>query len=273
VNPYWLEIKLANFSAQDVSKLRQATGAGMLDAKKALDENDGNFEAAQQWLREKGLASAAKRADRENSEGAVALAQLDNRAALVELRCETDFVAKSADFVNVANDLAAAVAEKGENATNELKPKVEELNITLKENIDVGRIVRFEAPAGNIIDGYLHIQNDRGKNGVLVELNGGTKEIAHDIAVHIAFARPQYLKKEDVPADVIEAERATFETIAKNEGKPEAALPKIVEGRIQGFLKEVCLLEQPWVKDEKQTISQLLGAAELVRFAQIEIGQ
>ena len=264
---------MANFSAQDVAKLRQATGAGMMDAKRALDENGGNFEEAQQWLREKGLASAAKRGERDNTEGAVALAQLDNRAALVELKCETDFVAKSADFVNVANDLAAAVAEKGEDATNELKSKVDELNITLKENIGVGRIVRFEAPAGNIIDGYLHIQNDRGKNGVLVELKGGTKEIAHDIAVHIAFARPQFARKEDVPAEVIEAERATFETIARNEGKPDAALPKIVEGRIQGFYKETVLLEQPWVKDEKQTITQLLGDAELVRFSQIEIGQ
>lgn len=264
---------MANFSAQDVQKLRQATGAGMMDAKRALDENGGNFEEAQQWLREKGLASAAKRTDRENAEGAVALAQLDNKAALVELKCETDFVAKSEDFVNVSNDLAAAVAERGEDAINELKAKVEELNISLKENIAIGRIARIEAGSGEVIDGYLHIQNDRGKNGVLVQLRGGTKEIAHDIAVHIAFARPQYVRKEDVPAEVVAAERETFESIAKNEGKPDAALPKIVEGRLQGFFKEICLLEQPWVKDEKQTIAQMLGDAELIRFEQIEIGQ
>ena len=264
---------MSGFSAQDVQKLRQSTGAGMMDAKRALQETKGDFEAAQQWLRENGLASSAKRADRENSEGAVALAQIDNKAALVELKCETDFVAKSADFVNLANDLAALVAEKGEDTINERKSDIDELNITLKENIQIGRVVRFEAPKGSPLDGYLHIQNDRGKNGVLVELSGGDKQLAHDIAVHIAFARPQYLRKEDVPSEVIEAERTTFENIARNEGKPEAAMSEIVEGRLQGYFKEICLLEQPYVKDEKQSISQLLGPAKITRFSQVEIGQ
>ena len=132
-------------------------------------------------------------------------------------------------------------------ATTEL----EELKIMLKEKIELGPVVRFEAADGNVIGHYEHIQGGRGVNGVLVEIAGGNDELAHDIAVHIAFARPQYLTRDDVPADVVEAERQTLETITRNEGKPEAALPKIVEGRVNGFFKDVCLLEQPYAKDDK----------------------
>lgn len=263
---------MANYTASDVQKLRQATGAGMMDAKNALVENDGDFERASQWLREKGLASSAKRTDRDNSEGAVAITVDNNVGALVELKCETDFVAKSPDFVNFGEDLSALVASKGENAVAERQADLDSLKLTLKENIELGQVVRFEGGPNSTVDSYLHVQNDRGKNGVLVEVENGSRGLAHDIAVHIAFARPEFLSREEVPAEMIEKEKATFETIARNEGKPDAALPKIVEGRLNGFFKERCLLDQPYAKDEKQTISQLLGDAKLVRFCQVEIG-
>ena len=125
--------------------------------------------------------------------------------------------------------------------------------------------MRIEAADGNVLDSYQHIQGGRGVNGVLVELAGGTPQLAHDIAVHIAFARPKYLRRDDVPADVVENERATLEAITRNEGKPEQALPKIVEGRLNGFFKDVVLLEQPYAKDDKQSITQLLGGAEIVQ--------
>lgn len=128
------------------------------------------------------------------------------------------------------------------------------------------------AADGNTIGHYEHIQGGRGVNGVLVEMAGASDELAHDIAVHIAFARPQYLNREDVPADVVATERSTLETITRNEGKPEQAIEKIVEGRIGGFFKDVCLLEQPFAKDDKQSIQQVIGSAEIVRFAQVEIG-
>ena len=148
---------------------------------------------------------------------------------------------------------------------------LDDLKITLKENIELGRVVRLEAGDGEIIDSYLHVQGGRGVNGVLVVLKGGSVELAHDIAVHIAFGRPKYLTRDEVPADVVEAERATFEAMSRNEGKPEAALPKIVEGRLQGFFKDVVLLDQPYAKDDKQSVSQILGDASITSFAQVAI--
>jgi len=142
----------------------------------------------------------------------------------------------------------------------------------LKEKIEVGETIRFEAAAGNILDSYEHIQGGRGVNGVIVEMSGATQELAHDIAVHIAFARPKYLTQEEVPADVVAKERETLETITRNEGKPEQAIAKIVEGRIVGFFKDVCLLEQPYAKDDKLSIKQVIGNANIVRFAQVELG-
>jgi elongation factor Ts len=260
------------FTAKDVQALRQVTGAGMMDAKRALEASDGDAEAAAQWLREKGLAAAAKRDDRESSQGAVALFVDGNVASIVELKCETDFVAQSEHFKKLAADLAALVAHHDEKVVEQRAKEIEDLRITLKEKIEVGEVVRFEAAEGNVLDSYLHVQGGRGVNAVLVELQGGSAQLAHDIAVHIAFARPQYLSKDDVPADVVEHERQTLEAMSRNEGKPEKALPKIVEGRLGGFFKDVALLEQPYAKDDKQTISQLLGGARIVRYAQVEIG-
>src|SRR3954451_11915284 len=263
---------MADFTAKDVQRLRQATGAGMMDSKRALEETGGDFEAAVKWLREKGLGSAAKRSDRENTQGAVAIAREGDAVGMVELKSETDFVAKSPDFVNLANELAALVAETGEDAARDKGDAIDDLKVTLKENIDLGQVVRFEAEPGNVIDTYLHVQNDRGVNGVLVELNGATQDLAHDIAVHIAFGKPYYLRLEDVPADQIEAERSTLEAQARNTGKPEAALPKIVDGMLNGWFKERVLLEQPFAKNDKQSVREVLGEADIVRFAQVVVG-
>ena len=132
--------------------------------------------------------------------------------------------------------------------------------------------MRIEAADGNTLDSYLHIQGGRGVNAVLVEMSGASPELAHDVAVHIAFARPKYLSRNDVPEDVVAHERATLEALSRNEGKPEAALPKIVEGRLGGFFKDVALLDQPYAKDDKQSVSQIIGSATIVTFAQVEIG-
>jgi elongation factor Ts len=260
------------FTAKDVQNLRQSTGVGMLDAKKALEENDGDLDAATRWLREKGLADKAKRQDREASQGAVGVVRENSVAAIVELRCETDFVAKSASFVALADELAAIVVAKDEGAVSSLQGEVDQLTQTLKENISVGRVLRLEAGPNEVVDTYLHQQAGRGVNGVAVVVRNGDEALAHEIAVHIAFAKPQYLNREEVPAADIAAERETVEAISRNEGKPEAALAKIVEGRMNGWFKERVLLEQPYVRDEKQTISQLLGSAEIVRFGQVVIG-
>jgi len=261
-----------SISAKDISALRQSTGAGMMDCKRALQETDGDVEAAKQWLREKGLSAAAKRDDRESAQGVVSLLIDGNVGAIVKLKSETDFVAGSDQFKAEAAELAALVAAKGEAAVSEHAATIDDLKIVLKENISIGDVFRFEAADGNVLESYVHLQGGRGVNAVLVEMSGATAELAHDIAVHIAFARPKYLSRTDVPDDVVARERATLETISRNEGKPEAALPKIIEGRIQGFFKDVCLLDQPYAKDDKVSISTLIGSAAIVRFAQVEIG-
>ena len=263
---------MANYSAKDVAALRQMTGAGMLDCRNALEEAGGDLDKAAQILREKGLAGAAKRSDREAAEGAVAVARSGDAAAVVELRCETDFVAKAPEFVALADELAALVAAKGEDATAEIDEEIEQLRATLKENISVGRVRRLVAEPGQVLDTYLHRQAGRGVNAVAVVLDGGSDELAHDIAVHIAFTKPAYLSRDEVPKDEVAAERATLETISRNEGKPEAALEKIVEGRLTGWFKERVLLDQSYVRDEKQTITALLGSARIVAFAQVVVG-
>ena len=261
-----------SYTAKDVQSLRQTTGAGMMDCKKALEENGGEIEAAKQWLREKGLAASAKRDDRENAQGVVAIIVEATRASIIKLKCETDFVASSDGFKAAAETLAQSILEKGEAGLADHSSKIDDLKITLKEKIEVGETIRFEAASGNVLDFYNHIQGGRGVNGVIVEMSGATQEIAHDVAVHIAFARPRYLRREDVPADVVEKERATLEIVTRNEGKPEQAIAKVVEGRVNGFFKDICLLEQPYAKDDKLSIAQFIGTAQIVRFAQVEIG-
>src|SRR5579875_2532243 len=214
----------------------------MLDAKRALEETGGVMEDAIRWLREKGLAKAAARDQREASEGAVAAVREGSSAAIVELRSETDFVAKSPEFVSLVDDLAALVAAKGETALQERKDEIDRLRTSLQENISIGRVVRIQSAEGQVLDTYVHQQAGRGVNAVIVCLEGGSEE------------------------------RATVEQISRNEGKPEAALPKVVEGRMNGWFKERVLLEQAYVRDEKRSISDLLGPATVVEFAQVVVG-
>ena len=263
---------MADFTAKDVQALRQSTGAGMMDAKKALVENDGDPAAAAQWLREKGIAKSASRSDRENSEGIVVARVEGEIAAIVELKCETDFVAKSDQFGELAENILSSVIAHGEDAASENAPDLENMKITLKENIDLGQVVRYESSSGSVLDAYVHQQNGRGVNAVLVEISNGDLETAHDVALHIASSRPKYLTRDDVPPEVVAAERETLENITRNEGKPEQAIAKIVDGRMEGFFRDAALLEQKFVKDEKVAISELLADSMVSRFVQVEIG-
>jgi len=263
---------MANFTAKDVQSLRRLAGVGMLDAKRALEEANGAVDDALHLLRVRGIAKATTREDRDVSQGAVSAVRQGSAAAIVELRCETDFVAKSPEFVSVVDDLAALVAANGEEAIAKREDELAQLRISLQENITVGRVVRMESREGQVLDTYVHSQSGRGVNAVMVLLEGGTDQLAREVALHVAFARPEYLSREDVPAPEIAAERATLEELSRNEGKPEAALEKIVEGRMNGWFKERVLLEQAYVRDEKRTIAQLVGDAKVVAFAQVVIG-
>ncbi len=266
---------MAAITAQQVKALRDATGAGMMDAKRALTDNDGDFDAATRWLRERGLGKAAERSGRDAADGAIAVVVDGRVGALVELRAETDFGAKSPQFVNLVDEMASAVAKDGEGALDAFGEAIDDLKVTLKENVALGKVVRYEAPTGHILERYLHVQNDRGVNGVLVELDGGSTELAHDIAVHIAFGRPGYVTRDEVPSQEIDAERHALEAESRNQGKPEQALAKIVDGRLTGWYKRVpggVLLDQPYAKDDKQTVAQVLGGAHVVRFAQASTG-
>ena len=255
-------------TAKEVQELRKSTGAGMMDAKKALTEADGDFEAAVQLLRERGLAKAATRTDRENSEGLVAVAQDDTGAALVHLKSETDFAAKSDDFRDLARELADLVLAKGPEAVAERADELESLKLTVKENIDFGPVVRYEADSGRAIDAYVH---GGGRTGVLIEGEGISTEVLHEVAMHVAFAKPAYLSRDEVPAEEVERERAALLEITRNEGKPEAAWPKIVEGRLNAWYGERVLLEQGLFGD-KETVSAKIGDGTITRFTLAQVG-
>jgi elongation factor Ts len=280
---------MADFSAADVAALRKATGAGMMDCKQALEENNGDLETAKDWLRTKGKAGAGKRSGRSADQGAVDVLVDGGVGAIVELNAETDFVAKGADFTGVVAELARLAVQEGKEVLAELAYEggtvgehITQLAAKLGENVAIGRVVVYETTDG-LLDGYRHNQNERGVIAVLLELGGvdasdtKAQEVAHDIALHIASAAPQYLTRDDVPADMIERERAVFEELTRNEGKPENAIPKIVEGRVNGFYKENVLLEQGFIKEPKTTISQIvegLGSdATVRRFARVKIGE
>jgi elongation factor Ts len=282
---------MADISAKDVAALRKVTGAGMMDCKRALEESEGDIENAKTWLREKGLAAAGKRAGRAASQGTVDVYVDGNVGAVVELTSETDFVAKGDGFKAAVATLAKQVAEQGEDIaakpyagdpSQTVDDFVKGMAGSLGENIGLGRVARFEV-SGGLIDAYKHIQQERGMIGVLVEMTGvdpsdpKAVEIGHDIALHIASAAPRWVTRDDVPADVVEAEKAVLENLTRNEGKPEQAIPKIVEGRIGGFFKDNCLVEQGFVRDPKVTVGSLisgLGAdAKVTRFARIKVGE
>lgn len=270
---------MATFTAADVKKLREQTGAGMMDCKKALDEADGDPAAAAEIIRIKlGKKMAQRGAEREAKAGLITA----SGGALVELNCETDFVAKGADFVAAAQQIADAAASAKAGDSEAVKSLtigdttvaalVEGLAIAIGEKIELGRVAYFDGPVVT----YLHKQaaDLPPAVGVLVEYDGD-QQAAHDAAMQVAAMRPQYLTRDEVPADIVDSERRIAEETAKSEGKPEAALPKIVEGRLNGFFKDVVLHDQPSVADSKKSVKALLDEAgvTVTRFVRFEVGQ
>ena len=272
-------------SAADVKELRERTGAGMMDCKKALQETDGDMEAAIDLLRSKGAAKAAKRAGKETSEGAVASHVDGAVGALVELNCETDFVARTDDFQELARQLAEHVAKHadldGEAAGEALLEQpfmggdktvdalVTQVSAKTGEKIVVRRFARYQ-DAGTLGE-YVHMT---GKIGALVELGAGADAgVAREVAMHVAAARPLAVTADEIPSDVVERERTVYLEQVRQEGKPENIQEKIVEGKLKKFYKEQALVEQPFVKDPDTTVGTLVGDAGVRRFVRFELGE
>ena len=277
---------MANVTAADVKRLRDATAAGMLDCKKALEEAGGDFDAAVEILRVKGAKDVGKRAGRIAANGLVT-AVLDSTSAgvLVELNCETDFVAKTELFQQVAADIAAAAlarrpADRLALLGAEVRPGataqqlIEEAGASLKEKLELGRYALLE---GGYVASYLH-RSDRALPptlGVLVQLDVPAEETGKDVAQQVAAMRPQYVSRDQVPGDVVENERRIAEQMTREEGKPEQAIGRIVEGRLGAFFKDVVLTEQAFIKDPKKTIKQVLSdqGVTVQAFARFQVGQ
>jgi elongation factor Ts len=277
---------MANISAADVKRLRDLSGAGMMDCKNALAEADGNIDEAIEILRKKGVKDAGKRADRTAGNGLVT-AELDGNdsGVLVELNCETDFVAKNDQFQELAAKIAkAAVANQVADRLALLTTQtadgksvellIEEASASIKEKIELGRYARL---AGGYVTTYLH-RSDRDLPptlGVLVQLDKANEAVAKDLAQQIAATPAQYVTRDEVPADVVEKERRIAEEITREEGKPEQAIPKIVDGRVNAFFKDIVLTEQASVKDPKQSIKSVLAAGQVnvLAFARFRVGQ
>jgi elongation factor Ts len=270
---------MANYTAADVKRLRELTGAGMLDSKNALVEADGDFDKAVELLRIKGAKDVGKRAERATAEGLVAAKD----GALIELNSETDFVAKNAEFQSVADQIVAAAAAAKATDIDALKAAkvgdttveqvIADLSAKIGEKLELRRVAYFDGT----VETYLH---KRASDlppavGVLVEYTGSDKDAAHAVALQIAALKAKYLTREDVPEDVVANERRIAEETARNEGKPEQALAKIVDGRVTGFYKDVVLLDQPSVSDNKKTVKALLDEAgvTVTRFVRFEVGQ
>ena len=277
---------MANYTAADVKKLRELTAAGMMDCKNALVEAEGDLDKAVEILRVKGQKGVAKREGRSAENGAVVslISEDKTSGVLLELKCETDFVAKGDKFQAVANTLAAHVAATSPAdiealLASEIEPGktvqafVDEANATLGEKIVLDRFAQFD---GAYVSVYMHrtMPDLPPQIGVLVELDKADADLAKGIAQHIAAFAPKYLSREDVPAEVVESERRIAEQTAREEGKPEAALPKIVEGRVNGFFKEATLLGQPYALDQKKSVQKILDEAgvTLKRFSRIKVG-
>ena len=275
---------MANFTAADIKALREQTAAGMMDVKRALEEADGDMAQAAEILRIKGLKGVTKREGRSASNGLVAAKVENGVGTLVEVNCETDFVAKGERFIALADQvLAQAVATEAADAETLLASTlpdgrtVAELlvegNAATGEKIEVRRVARV---TGDRVVSYLHKTNRDlpAQIGVLVATTGGDEEIAHDVAMHIAAFSPTVLGREDVPEDVVANERRIAEATAREEGKPEAALPRIIEGRVAGYFKENVLLEQAFAKDQKKSVAQVLkeAGAEASSFARFRVG-
>lgn len=274
---------MANFTAADVKKLRELTGSGMKACKDALVETDGDFDKAVEILRIKGAKDVGKRAERTAAEGLIAV----SGNTMVEVNSETDFVAKNQEFIDFANKVADAAAAVKANSPEELAAAdldgqtaaeaTQELSAKIGEKLELRRAATLE---GDNIAVYLHRRaaDLPAAVGVLVAYTGegeGAAETAHAAAMQVAALKAQYLSREDVPADRVEAERAVYEKITREEGKPEQAIAKIVEGRLNGFYKDIVLLEQPSVADSKKTVKQLMEEAgvTLTGFVRFEVGQ
>jgi elongation factor Ts len=291
---------MAEISAASVKELRERTGAGMMDCKKALAETNGDLDKAIEYLREKGLAAAAKKAGRIAAEGLVGayIAPKRNVGVLVEVNCETDFVAKNPAFIQFAKDVAEMVASKAPadlNVLSETKmasgqtvaETITGMVSTIGENMALRRFIRFETKGTGAVESYIHLG---GKIGVLLECsvtkadtvnNNDFLTFLKDIAMQVAAAKPEYVRREEVPAGVLEQEKAIYKAQAVNEGKPEAIAEKITFGRIEKFYKEVCLVEQLFIKDTEKTVTKLIQELNaklgdnitVVRFARFEKGE
>ena len=271
-------------TADLVKQLREKTGAGMMDCKKVLTETNGDMEKASELLRERGIAKAAKKSSRIAAEGLVQAYVSDDKkvGAVIEVNAETDFVAKNEEFRTFVNDLVKQVAEKNPANVEELLAQkyldtdktVQEVLTdkiaTIGENMSIRRFVRYESEG--LVESYIH---GDGKIGVLVNFKKGTSDVAKDICMQIAAARPEYLNENEVPAERVEKEMEILKAQAMNEGKPAEIAEKMVKGRIGKFYGEICLLDQEFVKDPSIKVSQLLSSkdAEIVAFARIERGE
>lgn len=270
---------MANFAAADVKRLRELTGAGMLACKNALVDSDGDFDKAVEELRIKGAKDVGKRAERATAEGLVAAKD----GALIELNCETDFVAKNAEFQALADRIVAAAAlskaadvdalKEASAGDQTVEQAIAELAAKIGEKLELRRVAFFDGA----VETYLHKRSADlpPAVGVLVEYTGSSAETAHAVALQIAALKARYLTRDEVPEDVVASERRIAEETAKAEGKPEQALPKIVEGRVGGFFKDVVLLDQPSLSDNKKTVKAVLDEAgvTLTRFVRFEVGQ
>ncbi len=276
-------------TAQMVSQLREMTGAGMMECKRALTEADGDIEKAKDLLRARGQAQAGKRSERAAADGVVAAANTGNAHSLIELNSETDFVARNEEFKALAHAIAQVAAQHPHDDASGLleakladglsvRAKLDEALAKMRENLVLRRSVRFDAQPDSVIATYIHAVDN--KTGVMVELKGdpnndAQKEVARNIAMHVAFTKPRFLRREEVPAEEVERERQVLTEKTRNEGKPEAAIPKIVEGRLGKFYEDNCLIEQPYVRDQSKKIGQLAteAGAEVRRFALMLVGQ
>lgn len=274
---------MANFTAADVKALREQTGAGMMDVKKALTEADGDAEKALEIIRLKGLKSLSKREGRQASAGLLA-AQTDGTVGvLVEVNSETDFVAKNQKFIDFSNEVLAAAVASGAADLDALlaapmgegtvKDRLDAFAAIIGEKLQVGRIVRVE---GENVDLYLHQTSPDlpPQVGVFVVTDAAGKDVAHDIAMHVAAYMPAYLDRDSVPADVLEKERATLEKITLEEGKPANIVPKIVEGRLNAFYKDNCLVDQAYARDPSKSVGQVLkeAGATVTNFVRVHVG-
>ena len=274
---------MANFTAADVKALREQTGAGMMDVKKALTEADGDAEKALEIIRLKGLKSLSKREGRQASAGLLA-AQTDGTVGvLVEVNSETDFVAKNQKFIDFSNEVLAAAVASGAADLDALlaapmgegtvKDRLDAFAAIIGEKLQVGRIVRVE---GENVDLYLHQTSPDlpPQVGVFVVTDTAGKAVAHDIAMHVAAYMPAYLDRDSVPADVLDKERATLEKITLEEGKPANIVPKIVEGRLNAFFKDNCLVDQAYARDPSKSVGQVLkeAGATVTNFVRVHVG-